>query len=325
MKHHPMLVPDHTATPEEQGDPSQDQRAFRRSLGQYPTGVTVIAARDGADPIGMAVNSFAAVSLEPPLVLWSIRRASRSADAFLRCGHFAVSILADDQIEVAQLFGAAAPDRFDRVRWYAGQGGAPLIDGAIAHLECRLVTVHDGGDHHILLGQVLRHARLSGEPLVFAQGQYAVTHNHPQLAALAPATGGPASAPPATQPGFLRLLSMANQRLSSEFQVHRDALDLSPAMARVLSVLHSAACTREMLEHATCLSRLSLEDALTRLRGLGLLQSTPDGLYQLTPAGLDRREDLARRSDRFTQERLQGAAAADIEATRRVMALLQEA
>lgn len=319
-----MLAPARPPVPTEQGDPAQDSRAFRRSLGQYPTGVTVIAARDGDRLLGMAVNSFAAVSLDPPLVLWSIRRASRSAAAFLQCGHFAVSILADDQIEVAQLFGASAPDRFERVRWQAGMGGAPLISGAIAHLECRLATSHDGGDHHVLIGQVLRHTRLPGEPLVFAQGQYAVTQNHPQLATLAPSGGDPANIPPQAPPGFLRQLSVASQRLSAAFQIHRDALDLSPAMARLLAVLHTAGCAQATLEHATCLGRLSLEDALTRLRGQGLVHSTSDGLHRLTPAGLHKREDLAQRAHRFTQERLQGAAPADIEATRRVLALLQD-
>jgi flavin reductase (DIM6/NTAB) family NADH-FMN oxidoreductase RutF len=310
--------------PTEQADPAQDARAFRRSLGQYPTGVTVIAARDGEQLLGMAVNSFAAVSLDPPLVLWSIRRESRSAQAFLRAARFSISILADNQIEVAQLFGAGAPDRFNRVEWQAGLGGAPLICGAIAHIECCLETTHDGGDHHVLVGRVLRHARLPGEPLVFAQGQYAVTANHPHLATTTSTDRAPSNADAVVPQGFLRLLSLASQRLSSSFQVHRDALDLSPAMARVLAVLQSCASTPEALEHATCLGRMSLDDALVRLRAQGLIHSTPGGHHQLTTAGLNRREALAMRSDQFTQEKLQGASPADIEAARRVMALLQD-
>lgn len=228
-----MLAPVRCTSPTEQGDPALDTRAFRRSLGQYPTGVTVIAARDGAELLGMAVNSFAAVSLEPPLVLWSIRRASRSAAAFLRCGHFAVSILADDQIEVAQRFGAGAPDRFEQVCWRSGLGGAPLIDGAIAHLECRLATTHDGGDHHVLIGEVLRHTRLPGEPLVFAQGQYAVTQNHPQLSTLAPNSGDPVDVQAPPPPGFLRQLSVAGQRLSGASQADIEATH------RVLALLQA--------------------------------------------------------------------------------------
>lgn len=157
------------------GDPALDAQAFRRCLGQYPTGVTIITACHGGQLLGMAVNSFAAVSLAPPLVLWSIRRESRSAQAFLEAGHFAVSILADHQVDVSQAFGAAAPDRFEQVAWTPGLEGAPLIEGAIAHLECRTDIVHDGGDHHILIGRVVRQQRFEGAPLVFAQGQYAAT------------------------------------------------------------------------------------------------------------------------------------------------------
>lgn len=174
-----MNAPERTdfRPPIEPGDPAMDPRAFRRCLGQYPTGVTIVTACHQGQLLGMAVNSFAAVSLSPPLVLWSIRRESRSAQAFIEAGHFAVSILAQDQVEVSQAFGAAAPDRFDTVAWQPGLEGAPLVDGAIAHLECRTEAVHDGGDHHILVGRVLRQQRFEGAPLVFAQGQYAVTQH----------------------------------------------------------------------------------------------------------------------------------------------------
>lgn len=161
-------------SPIEPGDPAQDAKAFRRCLGQYPTGVTIITAHHAGQNLGMAVNSFAAVSLAPPLVLWSIRRESRSAQAFLDAGHFAVSILAEDQVDVSQAFGAGAPDRFDKVAWQPGLEGAALIEGAIAHLECRTEIVHDGGDHHILIGRVVRQQRFEGAPLVFAQGQYRI-------------------------------------------------------------------------------------------------------------------------------------------------------
>ena len=163
----------------EQGDPAADGRAFRRCLGQYPTGVTVITAQNGEQLVGMAVNSFAAVSLDPPLVLWSIRRESKSARDFLEASHFAVNILAADQVEVSQRFGAGDPERFQRTPWSRGVSGAPLLSQAIAHLECKRTVVHEGGDHMILVGQVERYARFDGEPLLFSQGQYAVAQTHP--------------------------------------------------------------------------------------------------------------------------------------------------
>lgn len=310
--------------PAECGDPALDTKAFRRSLGQYPTGVTVIAARNGEQLVGMAVNSFAAVSLAPPLVLWSVRRESRSAQAFLGAGHFGISILSAHQIDVAHAFGAGLGDRFERVAWHAGLGGAPLIDGALAHLECRTDTTLAGGDHHILLGEVLRHARFDGEPLVFAQGQYAVTSNYPPSASPAAETEAPAIAGMAATPGFLRLMSVASQRMSSAFQVHRDALHLTPPMARILAVLQGSPCSLDALEHATYLGRLSLQDALARLSAQCLVARAPDGLYSLTAQGRHKREALAQRLDHFSAEKLQGVAPTDIEAAWRVMSALQE-
>ena len=96
----------------EQGDPGADGRAFRRCLGQFATGVTVMTAQHADARAGMVVNSFAALSLEPPLVLWSIRRASGSLPVFTQAGHFAVNVLAGDQMEVANLFATSAVDKF---------------------------------------------------------------------------------------------------------------------------------------------------------------------------------------------------------------------
>ena len=313
-----------TRPPIEPGDPAQDPKAFRRCLGQYPTGVTIITACHAGQKLGMAVNSFAAVSLAPPLVLWSIRRESRSAQAFLNAGHFAVSILAEDQVDVSQAFGAGAPDRFEKVAWRPGLEGAPLIEGAIAHLECRTEIVHDGGDHHILIGRVISQARFEGTPLVFAQGQYAVTQNHPNLAAPGSEPVPAAASSQEQSPHFLRLLGSASQRTSQAFQVHRDALDLTTAMARILSVLYEGARTCDELEHLTYLGRLNLEDGLSSLEGRGLLVRTLGGRHELTATGRERCEALAQRAERFARERLEGLSAADIEATQRVLGALRQ-
>ena len=174
-----------TRAPIEAGEPGADARALRRCLGQFPTGVTIVTARHGEHLLGMAVNSFAAVSLTPALVLWSIRRESSSASDFVQAGHYAVSVLADEQVELSQLFGSGHPERFERARWQPGRHGAPLMEGAIAHLECRLIQVHEGGDHLILIGEVERYARYEGEPLLFTQGRYGVAREHPSLSAAA--------------------------------------------------------------------------------------------------------------------------------------------
>lgn len=163
----------------EQGDPGADGRAFRRCLGQFATGVTVMTAQHADARAGMVVNSFAALSLEPPLVLWSIRRASGSLPVFTQAGHFAVNVLAGDQMEVANLFATPTVDKFAAAQWSPGQTGSPVLAGTIATLECAREQVLDGGDHLLIIGRVLHFSRREGEPLLFAQGRYALSQAHP--------------------------------------------------------------------------------------------------------------------------------------------------
>jgi len=238
---HSSPTPNSTAAsqervPLESGSPADDGRAFRRCLGQFATGVTVVTARNGEKLVGLAVNSFAAVSLSPALVLWSIRRESGSTPDFLQASHFAVSVLADDQVQVSQMFGSSHPQRFELAPWRAGLGGAPLLDGAIAHFECRSATVHEGGDHLILIGEVERYARFEGAPLLFTQGRYGVAQEHPSLEEHGSAAPAPAAA---VEPGpeLLRNLIYASQRLSLGFDQHRQDLGLAVPTARVINRL----------------------------------------------------------------------------------------
>lgn len=303
----------------EQGDPLTDGRAFRRCLGQYPTGVSIITAQHGDTRVGMAVNSFAAVSLDPALVLWSIRCESGSAAAFMEASHFAVSVLAADQVEVSQLFGASHPERFNRVPWVAGAGGAALIKGAIAHLQCRLVKVYEGGDHWILIGQVEHYARFAGEPLVFAQGQYAVSQNHPQLASTAQQTSLAQQCPDHLL--FTSLLTNANLNMSHLFDAHRQALGVTRATSRIISVLAEGALMVDAIEHETLLGQGAAEDALSDLVRQGLVTSNA-GEYALTAAGMEKRQGLVERARDFTQEQLSTISEADIAAARRVLTVL---
>jgi flavin reductase (DIM6/NTAB) family NADH-FMN oxidoreductase RutF len=306
----------------ETGDPAADGRAFRRCLGQYPTGVTVVTARHGDKLLGMAVNSFAAVSLDPPLVLWSIRRESKSASDFLEASHFAVNVLASEQVEVSQRFGSGHPDRFSLTPCRVGQHGAPLIDGAIAHLECRRTVVHDGGDHLILIGQVERYSRYEGEPLVFAQGQYAVARNHPQLGMNGAPDAGTLPTEKA-EPAFLKMLSVTSQHMSALFQVHRLDLGVTSSSTRILSRLYEGICSQSELEKATYLGGLAIEDELGELMASGDIRRVNDGGFELTSSGYQKSEAVARRSAEFSEQELQGIPDTDIAAAKRVFQILQ--
>jgi flavin reductase (DIM6/NTAB) family NADH-FMN oxidoreductase RutF len=289
--------------------------------------VAVITALYEGQLVGMAVNSFAAVSLSPPLVLWSIRIESSSAAAFLNANHFAINVLSAEQVEVSQLFGAAHPDRFANVRWQPGRGGAPLLDGAIGQLECRREMTHAGGDHWIIVGHVEHYARFAGEPLLFAQGQYAVARDHPRLPVAAPAAVAVApTRPPASiqEPSFMRLLTAASSRMSTLFQAHREDLGITPAGARLLSRLLAGAYEREELERVTFLGRLAVDDALADLEAGGLVQCCDAGRLELTPQGRGKSEALAQRAAVFNASMLHVLADADVAAARRVLAELME-
>lgn len=133
-----------------------DARAFRQVMGTFPTGVTVVTVTDSVgNPLGLTVNSFTSVSLEPPLVLVCIGRSSATHDRLLEVGRFAVNVLSAGQEGMAVRFASEpSAERFQGVGWEAGPAGVPLLDGAAAWLSCTLEAVHPGGDHSIFVGRV---------------------------------------------------------------------------------------------------------------------------------------------------------------------------
>lgn len=150
-----------------------DSRSLRDALGEFATGVAVVTTRDaGGAPVGVTINSFASVSLEPPLVLWSLGLASPTRAAFEGCSHYAVNILAADQVEYSQRFSQAQDDRFAGIDLDVGAGGVPLLRGCSAWFECRNEIRYPGGDHVILVGYVEALRRESRAPLIFHGGRY---------------------------------------------------------------------------------------------------------------------------------------------------------
>ncbi|HZH27176.1 MAG TPA: flavin reductase family protein [Azospirillaceae bacterium] len=152
-----------------------DQRMFRDALGFFATGIAVVTTTDGTGaPIGLTVNSFTSVSLDPPLVLFCIDRGTQCLEAFAQTGRFAVNILEEGQRAISARFASPVADRFDRVEYTPGLGGCPLLAGCLSTLECELRAVHDGGDHVILVGEVVRLAHAGGgRPLLYFRGAYA--------------------------------------------------------------------------------------------------------------------------------------------------------
>ena len=146
---------------------------FRHALGCFVTGVAVVTTLDsnGAN-VGITVNSFNSVSLDPPLVLWSVAEESLNFDVFVRADHFAVSVLAADQREIGERFAARGVDRFEGLDCDAGIGGVPLLPNFSAVFECRTVYRYKGGDHMIIVGRVLKFEDRKTDPLIFYRGHF---------------------------------------------------------------------------------------------------------------------------------------------------------
>lgn len=160
---------------------SFDQRAFRDTLGCFATGVCIASATDAdGKPVGLTVNSFTSVSLDPPLVLFCLDNRSESLSAFLEAPGFALAILSAEQQTLSNTF-ARAPHgiRWEGVASAPGQGGAPLIQGALGVLDCTRHAIHEGGDHTILVGRVLGFASRPGVPLLYYRGSYASLSDGP--------------------------------------------------------------------------------------------------------------------------------------------------
>lgn len=139
----------------------------------FATGITVLTTRaaDGS-PVGLTVNSFNAVSLAPPLIVWSLSRHLAQREAFEQCQHYAVNVLAADQESLSRRFASKLPNRFDELTWDEGIDGNPLLQNCCAHFEVRNEVRYQGGDHLVFLSEVLRFQRFERNPLLFFSGAY---------------------------------------------------------------------------------------------------------------------------------------------------------
>ena len=152
-----------------------DQRAFRDAMGCFATGITVVSTNtDGGEPVGTTVNSFSSVSLDPPLVLFSLARTASNFDTFMAAARFAICVLRDDQRDISQGFATSGNSHFHDITYDRSDFGCPLVPDAIAVFECTTEAQHDGGDHVIMVGRVERvRCQSEGEPLLYYRGRYA--------------------------------------------------------------------------------------------------------------------------------------------------------
>ena len=150
-----------------------DSRLFRNALGRFTTGVTIVTCLDTAgEPVGLTANSFNALSLDPPLVLWSLRVVSPSMGAFEAAPRFAINVLAESQVELSRRFATRSENRFADLPWAAGEHGSPVLAGCAAVFECETLSHQIAGDHRLFIGRVLACSESPLPPLLFQAGHY---------------------------------------------------------------------------------------------------------------------------------------------------------
>jgi flavin reductase (DIM6/NTAB) family NADH-FMN oxidoreductase RutF len=151
-----------------------DSRELRNVLGCFGTGVTVVTTIGASgERIGLTANSFSSVSLDPPIVLWSLGKQSRNLPVFHESGRFVINVLGVDQLHLSNKFAKPADDRFADVEYVEGLGGLPVIQGCAANIECETISAQEVGDHILFLGKIMRYSHLKKDSLLFCNGAYA--------------------------------------------------------------------------------------------------------------------------------------------------------
>jgi 3-hydroxy-9,10-secoandrosta-1,3,5(10)-triene-9,17-dione monooxygenase reductase component len=265
-----------------------DPKDFRQALGRFATGVTIVTARasDGT-PVGMTANSFNSVSMDPPMVLWSLAKTARSLPTFTQSKHWTVHILANDQEALSNRFARAGEDKFGGLALEAGIGDAPLIPGCSARFQCRTAFQYEGGDHIIFVGEVIGYDRSDRAPLVFVTGGYALATKLSGNVSTAP--DADVAAAPYSENLLGYLLGRAHHQFMGGFRQARDEWALSDADFYVLSLLAVRAPLAGP-EIAAHMAYTGIDVGAVLLRSLcarGLLQADDAGRHELSATGRD--------------------------------------
>ncbi|AZE89238.1 p-hydroxyphenylacetate 3-hydroxylase reductase component [Pseudomonas orientalis] len=270
-----------------------DPRAFRRALGNFATGVTVVTAADASGhKVGVTANSFNSVSLDPPLVLWSLDKRSNSHEVFEQASHFAVNVLAADQIDLSNNFARPRDDRFAEIEYQPGEGGAPVFADCSARFHCENFQQVDGGDHWIMIGKVVAFDDFGRAPLLYHQGAYSMVLPHTRM------TRRDDGQPPSSHfqgrlsHNLYYLMTQAVRAYQSSYQPRQLSTGLRTNEARMLMVLENDArlSTHDLLREVAMPVR-EIDEAVANLKRKGLVSDDADGV-RLTTAGIEQTEAL---------------------------------
>lgn len=270
-----------------------DTRAFRRALGNFATGVTVVTAADASGrKVGVTANSFNSVSLDPPLILWSIDKRSTSHAVFEAATHFAVNVLAADQIDLSNNFARPREDRFAEIGYQAGAGGAPVLADCSARFECEKYQQVDGGDHWIMIGKVVAFDDCGRSPLLYHQGAYSMVLPHTRMTRRE--EGQPASShfQGRLSHNLYYLMTQALRAYQASYQPRQLSTGLRTSEARMLMVLENdAGLSLAELQREVAMPVREIEEAVNNLKRKALVRDDQDRV-KLTTKGIDETESL---------------------------------
>ncbi|WP_323011617.1 p-hydroxyphenylacetate 3-hydroxylase reductase component [Castellaniella sp.] len=295
-----------------------DPRVLRRALGNFATGVTIVTANDGDAMVGVTANSFSSVSLDPPLVLWSIDKRSSSFPVFQRASHFAINILSMGQIELSNRFARPSDSRYSGVEWRSGHGGCVLLEDTSASFQCRKHQIIDGGDHWIMIGQVVDFEDNGSPPLVYHQGAYSMVLSHPQRERENPPVVDKSVRGRLADHTYF-LLTQAVRSYQQSYQPEQVKIGWRPSEARVLMLLDDGLC-RDVaaLAHDADMPVHAVEQTLILLVSRGLVRQA-DGGYELTREGCARVCDIWALAQHHEAQILSQFDEAEIAAFKRVL------
>ena len=244
-------------------------RDFRDALSSFATGVTIVTTRDAQNaPVGMTASSFNSVSTEPPLILWSVTKTAKSAPAFKTAEHFAVHVLATDQTELSNKFAKSGADKFGDTSFSVDTNGVPILENTAARFDCKTWEVYEGGDHWIIVGEVLAIESAKKEGLVFGGGTYAVAS--PLTASKNAETHETGSSEIIDDLLFYHL-SRAYHQMAHQFHDEVRSKGLTVAEWRVSACLYAqSTCRFTELAARTFLDPQSMEDILSSMEEQGL-------------------------------------------------------
>ncbi|WP_278493917.1 p-hydroxyphenylacetate 3-hydroxylase reductase component [Acinetobacter gyllenbergii] len=265
-----------------------DPMQFRRALGNFATGVTIVTAQNAqGEKVGVTANSFNSVSLDPPLILWSIDKNSSSFPVFEQATHFAVNILSGSQIELSNKFSRRNIDKYDGTSYQTGSGQAPILDHCSAVFECERHEIIEGGDHWIIIGKVVRFRDEGRSPLVYHQGAYSGVIPHPllQLKDTVEAEDIGEMHQGHLYSNVCYLMSRAFKFYQTDYIPKQLVTGFRTSEARLLLVLGSGTASNKAdLPRDIAMPMREVEQAATILKKDGLLIES-DGFFKLTEKG----------------------------------------